>query len=104
MTYELRTYRSTPGRMDSLLARFRDHTDAIFAAHGMESIGYWVSDSDADTLIYVLRHDGDPAVNWAAFQADPEWHAAKAESIEGGEIVAGIDSVMMSPTDFSRAT
>jgi hypothetical protein len=104
MTFELRTYRSTPGRMGSLLARFRDHTDAIFAEHGMHSVGYWLDDADPDVLIYVLRHTGDPGANWSAFQADERWQSAKSASIEDGEIVASIRSVLMSPTDFSAAT
>jgi len=102
VTYELRTYTSTPGRRDDVLTRFRDHTDEIFTRHGMHSVGYWVSDADPDVLVYVLRHDGDPKTNWAGFQADPEWIAAKAASVTNGEIVSDIRSVLMSPTDFSR--
>ena len=28
--------------MDDLVARFGNHTDAIFRRHNMQSIGYWV--------------------------------------------------------------
>jgi hypothetical protein len=101
MTFELRTYTATPGRLDDVVARFRDHTDALFARHGMESLGYWTATDRPDTLIYVLRHTGDPKVSWKAFQTDPDWIEVKAKSLEGGEIVDRIESVYMSPTDFS---
>jgi hypothetical protein len=101
MTFELRTYTATPGRLDDVVARFRDQTDALFARHGMESLGYWTATDRPDTLIYVLRHTGDPAVSWKAFQTDPDWIEAKAKSLVNGEIVDRIDSVYMSPTDFS---
>ena len=37
--YELRMYHVNPGKMDALVARFGDHTDAIFKRHNMTSIG-----------------------------------------------------------------
>jgi hypothetical protein len=101
MTFELRTYTSTPGRLDDVVARFRDHTVGLLHRHGMESLGYWTATSEPDTLVYILRHTGDPKANWAAFQADPEWIAAKAASLVNGEIVADIKSVFLAPTDFS---
>ena len=40
--YELRTYVSQPGRLDNVLARFRDHAAPILERHGIRSVGYWV--------------------------------------------------------------
>jgi hypothetical protein len=102
MTFELRTYTATSGRLDDLVARFRDHTVALLARHGMESLGYWTATDRPDTLIYVVRHTGDPKRSWTEFQTDPDWIAAKARSLENGEIVDHIDSTFMTPTDFSR--
>ena len=101
MTFELRTYTATPGRLDDVLARFRDHTVALFTRHGIESVGYWTATDQPDTLIYVVRHTRDPKVSWREFQADPEWIDAKAKSLVDGEIVDHIDSVYLHPTDFS---
>ena len=101
MSFELRTYTSIPGRLDDVVARFRDHTVGILATHNMESLGYWTSDSRPDTLVYLLRHVGDPAANWAAFQRDPVWIEAKTQSVTNGEIVARIESEFLSATDFS---
>src|SRR5205807_10589277 len=39
--FEIRTYYAAPGKLDDLLARFRNHTTKLFEKHGMENIGYW---------------------------------------------------------------
>jgi NIPSNAP len=101
MTLELRTYVATPGRLPDLLSRFRDHTVRYFLDHGMASIAYWSVAGQSETLIYLIRHTGDPDANWESFRADARWIAAKAASIEKGEIVASIASVFVEPTDFS---
>jgi hypothetical protein len=99
--FELRTYTANEGKLDALLTRFRDHTLAIFASHQMESVGYWIQSEIPNTLLYVLRHTGDPKDNWAAMQADPIWITAKAASEVDGPLVARVDSIFMTPTDFS---
>ena len=101
MTFELRMYTATPGRLDDVVTRFRDHTVALLERHGIESLGYWTATDRPDTLIYVVRHTGDPKASWSAFVADPDWIDAKAKSLVNGEIVDHIDSVLMTPTDFS---
>lgn len=101
MSFELRIYHANPGKIDDLLARFRDHTVALFAKHNMESLGYWVSDSEPNDLIYILKHSGEPAKNWQEFLADPEWIRVKTDSEIDGVLVASIDSTSMGPTDFS---
>ena len=40
--FEMRTYYAAPGKLDDLLARFRNHTMKLFEKHGMSNIGYWV--------------------------------------------------------------
>ena len=105
--YELRTYTCYDGKLESLKARFRDHTIALFKRHGMESIGYWVPqdpEKSKNTLIYILAHPSLEAAqkNWAAFRADPEWLKVKAESEAAGPIVLKTESVFMTPTEFSK--
>ena len=104
--YELRMYHVNEGKMDALVARFRDHTDAIFKRHNMKSIGYWVPEDAPYTqnlFIYVLEHPSREAAkkNWEAFQADPEWKKVKAESETEGPLAKHIDSYFMDPTSFS---
>jgi hypothetical protein len=107
-SFELRTYVAAPGKLDALLARFRDHTTALFEKHGMINIGYWVA-TDAEgqpteTLIYLLAHASHDAAkdSWAAFRADPGWIAARDASEVDGRLAAEVTSVYLDPTDFSE--
>jgi hypothetical protein len=104
--YELRTYTVADGKLDALNARFRDHTRAIFDRHGMKSVGYWVPSEGplaGKTLVYILEHPSREQArkNWAAFGADPEWVKVKADSEANGPLVTKVESVFMTPTDYS---
>ena len=104
--YELRTYTAADGKLDNVVARFRDHTVRIFNKHNMKSVGYWTpaeAPLAGTTLIYILEHPNreEARKNWAAFTADPEWQKVKAESEVNGRIVAKAESDFMNATDFS---
>ena len=103
MLYELRTYYAVPGKMENLLARFRDHTLKLFEKNGIENVGYWVADNDPNQLIYIVRHPDADAMkaNWDKFRSDPDWQKAKGESEADGPIVERLTSVAMHPTDFT---
>jgi hypothetical protein len=99
-------YHTNPGKLDALKARFRDHTDALFARHNMKSIGYWQPQDAPDSqnlFIYILEHPSraEAMKNWAEFQADPDWKKAKADSEVNGPLVDHIDRTFMDPTSFS---
>ena len=104
--YELRMYQVNEGKMDALIARFGDHTDAIFKRHNMKSVGFWRPEDaphSQNLFIYILEHPSseDAKKNWAAFQADPEWKEVKAASEVNGPLPKHIDSYFMDPTSFS---
>ena len=105
--FELRTYTASPGKLDALHARFRNHTVALFKKHRMEVIAFWEPmDKEAgagEKLVYLLAFPSRAAADaaWKEFHADPEWIKVKAESETGGVLAAHIDSVFMSPTDYS---
>lgn len=110
--FELRTYTTTPGNLDALHARFRDHTVKLFEKHGMTNVIYWSLTADqpaADkTLIYILAHDSQDAAkaSFTAFRNDPEWIAARtaSEAKAGGSLTeaqGGVVSEFMIPTDYS---
>ena len=104
--FELRTYTSPEGRLDDLLARFRDDTMRIFEKHGMENVGYFVptdAPASANTLVYILAHDSRDAAtkSWEAFRADPEWKAVTERTQANGPIVSNVVSVFLETTDFS---
>jgi hypothetical protein len=102
--FEMRTYYAAPGRLDALLARFRDHTVKLFEKHGMTNIGYWVPvENTENKLVYVLAFPSRDARDKAfkEFGADPAWQKARKESEASGKIVAKIESVFLKATDFS---
>ena len=104
--FELRIYTATPGNLDNLHARFRDHTTRIFAKHGMEVVGYWTPTDEEkadDTLIYVLEHASREAADasWQAFIQDPEWQEVAAASNANGQILGGIEREYMVATEYS---
>ncbi len=43
----------------------------------------------------------DREKKWNAFQADPEWHAKRAETEKNGPIVARVINSFLTPTSFS---
>jgi hypothetical protein len=102
--FELRTYYAAPGKLDALLARFRDHTTALFEKHGMVNIGYWVPLTNTENqLIYLMAYPSREAreKSWKEFGADPDWKAAAKESELNGKLVNRADSVFLTPTDYS---
>jgi hypothetical protein len=106
--YELRVYHTYEGKLDDLLKRFREHTTKLFEKHGMKNVAYWTpldEPAKSNTLIYVLAHPSREAaaVNWKAFQDDPEWKSVRDKSEENGKIVEKVDSTFMALTDFSPA-
>ena len=103
MLYELRTYYTPEGKLDALNARFRNHTMKLFEKHGMKNIMYWTPVDKPNTLIYVIAHkDKDAATaSWKAFSADPEWQKVAEETQRDGKLVEKVESVYMTPTDYS---
>jgi hypothetical protein len=105
MIYELRIYHCIPGRLPALLKRFENHTLRIWEKHGIRQAGFWTTlvGPSNQTLTYLLAWDSlaDRQKNWTAFVTDPEWIAAKTDSEKDGEIVAHIESSLLSPTSFS---
>ena len=106
VVYELRIYHVVPGKIEDLVARFRDHTKKLFADHGIKSVAYWTALEEpvkSSTFFYILEHPSREAAaaNWKAFQDDPEWKSVKAKSEENGKLVEKIDSTFLTLTDFS---
>ncbi len=106
--FEMRTYTTHEGKLDHLHKRFREHTNRIFKKHGMELVGYWTpadGDKAKNTLVYVLAYPNHAAREkaWAAFRKDSEWQKVfkKSHVDAGGRIVKKVESVFLSPTDYS---
>jgi hypothetical protein len=105
--YELRTYTAVEGKLPAVIARFRDHTIKIFEKYGMENVGYGVPADpprSQNTLYYILKHKSREAAtaSWAAFRKDPDWLKAQKASEVDGKIVDKVESVFLTPADFSK--
>ena len=106
MIQELRIYRCLPSRLPKLLKRFEQVTLNLWEKHGIRQTGFWtvlVGESNHD-LYYMLEWESlaEREQKWAAFGADPEWIAARAESESDGPIVASISNQILAPTGFSK--
>ncbi len=105
MIYEMRVYRCVPGRLPALLKRFETVTLKLWDKHGIKQAGFFttlIGESNQE-LTYILAWDslGDREKKWNAFQSDPDWHAARAQSEANGQIVGNIASQLLVPTAFS---
>ena len=105
MIYELRIYHCVPGRLPDLLKRFDTITLKLWEKHRIQQAGFWtvaIGDSN-QTLYYFLKWASlaDREKKWAAFQADPEWISARAETEKNGAIVARVENHILQPTSFS---
>lgn len=104
--FELRTYHTNPGKLDALLARFRDHTVELFKKHGMINVAYWTPvENDEQVLIYLMAYPSREKRDemWKAFLDDPDWKAAYAASIKDGKLVKKVDQVFLETTEWSPA-
>ena len=105
--FEIRTYHCLEGRLPALNKRFKENTCGLFKKHGMELIGFWTPTDEKDgkqnTLVYILAYPSRDAAkkSWEAFQADPEWKKARAASEVDGKIVDKVESVYLTPTEYS---
>ena len=105
MIYELRIYRTVPGRLPNLLARTQNHALRIWKKHGIRQAGFWttlVGESNHE-LTYLLAWESmaEREAKWNAFLADPEWIAARDESEKDGPINANVSNQFLAPTAFS---
>lgn len=104
--FEMRTYYAVPGRMAALHTRFRDHTCKLFVKHGMTLLGFWSPADPAEAeqrLVYLLAYPSQEAreQSWTAFRNDPDWQKARDESEKDGKLVEKVESLFLSPTDYS---
>ncbi len=105
MIYEMRVYRCVPGRLPALLKRFDTITLKLFEKHGIRQAGFFttlIGQSNPE-LTYFLAWEtlAEREKKWAAFQADPDWISARAQTEADGQIVDNITSQLLTPTAFS---
>ncbi|RYU96713.1 NIPSNAP family protein [Emticicia agri] len=104
--FELRTYTAAPDKLNDLLSRFRNHTFKLFKKHGMTNVAYWTTiekDGAQPKLVYILAHKSEEAgkASFEAFRKDMKWVKARDESEKNGKLTEKVESMYMTPTDFS---
>lgn len=104
--FQLRIYTCYDGRIDNLIARFKDHTQELFERQGLKNYPYWLTsekEGGQSKLVYLLGHE-DQAAFEAAFQRflkDPDWVAARDASEADGKIVEKVDATFFKTLPFS---
>jgi hypothetical protein len=101
---ELRVYDAMPGKLPNLNDRFANHTMKLFEKHGIANVAYWVEDvGTSNRLVYLLGHPdlGSREKSFAAFQADPDWQKARADSEADGALVRASQHCILRPTAYS---
>jgi NIPSNAP len=104
--FELRTYHVNPGKMDDIIARFRDETFRVFAKHKMTPIIFGRPQDNPEhdnEIVYILAHPSREAATkaWDDFRKDPEWIEIARKTQLNGQLVNKVDSVFFDPVDFS---
>ncbi len=104
--FELRTYTAHPGKFEAMKNRFRDQIIPLFKKHNLTVVGFWTyADPPAsdNTLAYIIAHESRETAkkNWAAFLADPVRKEVWAQTEKDGPINLKVESVYLTPTDFS---
>jgi hypothetical protein len=105
MIYEMRVYRTVPGRLPALLQRFENVTLKLWEKHGIRQAGFWttlIGESNHE-LTYLLAWESlaEREKKWNVFMSDPTWISARAESEKDGPILANATNQILQPTAFS---
>ena len=101
--WEIRTYTTAEGKLDSLVKRMGDHEKKMFEQHGMKTeLFSVVSDPplSQNTFIYILSHASREAAktSWDSLRNDPAFKTLIANS---GRPTIKSDVVFVTPTDYS---
>jgi NIPSNAP len=102
--HELRVYDAMPGKLPALHDRFANHTMQLFKKHGIDNVAYWTEDvGTSNRLVYMLGYPdlGARERGWTAFQADPAWQQARAESEKNGPLVRVSRHAILRLTPYS---
>jgi hypothetical protein len=105
--YELRVYTVAPGKQIDLMRRFQTYTSRFFERYRIHEEGYWVpTNPDDSRLFFLLRYPSRAARDrsWEEFMNDPVWQLVHKDSEQGGAIVTGVESHLLSRTDYSKWT
>jgi hypothetical protein len=90
--YDFRVFQASPGKLEALHARIRDHQIPLLKQHGVFTQGVLVpAGENPNQLVYLLTaaEESVPlAKGWADFQEDPKWLEVVAGTDKNGNLVA----------------
>lgn len=101
MIVDVRTYTLVPRKLPRYVELFEQHALPVMKRHGLELIGYYVSQiGPLNQVVHLWRYDSlaDMEQKRARRDADPAW-GAFLEMTEG--MVLMQDDKVMRPTSFS---
>jgi hypothetical protein len=103
--YELQVIHAKPGKLDEVHAWFRAHQQDVLAKHGAENMSYLVpvGANPENTILAVYKFPSLPAVLafGRAIKADPLWKAFDTSTDTPELLVAKVDIMGLTPTDYS---
>lgn len=99
MIYELKMYRAQTGKRDAVVKRFAVHAAPIIDRLGGKVLDAWIAQSDPDRFYYIVGFPDEDARQkvWSDFARDPEWQAVKADSEQGGPLLAEQTTELLLP-------
>ena len=106
--FELRVYKTMPGKRETLANRFRDHTSAMFERAGMTNVGYFnaiTGDDTDDTFVYLLAYPSREARDdmWRELGTYEDFQEliVQVERDDNRKLVETIDARLLVPTSYS---
>lgn len=90
--FDFRVFQASPGKLDALHARLREHLIPLLEQHGIFTHAVFVpAGENPDQLVYLLTAAeglGAMTEGWTGFREDPQWRKVLAETDQAGKLVA----------------
>ena len=90
--YELRVMQASPGKLDALKARIRDHQIPIMEQHGLTTLAVFVPAGENPNalvlLVFVANALGGMVEGLEGLREDPKWLDVMAETDKDGKLLA----------------
>ena len=90
--YELRVMQASPGKLDALHDRIRDHQIPIMEQHGLTTLAVFVpageNPNELALLVFVANALGGMVEGLEGLREDPKWLEVLAETDKDGKLLA----------------
>jgi hypothetical protein len=101
--WEIRTYTTAEGKLDSLVQRMGTEEKQFFEKHGMKNVLFSTAVDpplSQNTFVYIVSHESREAAkkSWEKVLGDPDFKAMLAKA---GRTTVKAESIFVNPTDYS---